>query len=313
MTIHYNAQLGEYAISLVALPSECEYSLVASDQIDADVTLKSNDSIRLKSLKEYINILEQTGRALQALNLHPIDQSLVGVDIGLTELPRLLLVRAQGRQCRIGVDNLEKETKEEAEIAMQVARALEPIAKKMINDQATAEQALKIVNQQQDPIKARKALIAHIRSPATILNGKEVLVEANDGSLPPNLKLKGSEIHHIRIHIISMNHSDGSLQARLLNCETPSDLFKPADLGFQTISISVRDRDNFFLLGQCSALDWSVSVKVTFEVGITARGFIFEGTLISLKDRSLIASEVRKGVVERSNSLIDIPSPSVGD
>lgn len=307
MKQHFTSKVGEHSISLVATPKIAGDMRVANEQIVSSQNLKIQDLTGISSLHSFISKLKETERALLALNHHPLDQAMVGVKNDSLSQLSLLLVRLPSKQARIDAQTLEEESQQEAEISRKLANSMRPLVAKIAKNEMTAEGAMVLINQQPNPGKARRVLLAHHAAPATILQGNNVILKNKDEFAQAGLKLKGSQPHHIQIRILSLDLSRSILQARLVSCDEPSDIFKVADLRHQALTLKVHDADNFFLMGQCAALGWNVSISATFDISLTQKQCTFAGSLLSLKNRTQLVAEVQKGIAERASTLLADP------
>ena len=304
MTIFYSALLGEHSVTLKALPTLPDGILVDRNQVDSCTSIELEDTMHVTPLRPTIQSLLEIDRSMTSLSHHPVDQSLICIETSTLQGLRLMLVRKQGKQLRVDADTVEDTARQETELTRELALALKPLAKDVAQDKATAEQAMAQINRQADPNKARRVLIAHLKTPATVVDGNEVEV-ANDGApVLGSIRLRGQAVHKVQIQILGIDLSEYAVQARLLACDGPTDLFKTEDLGQHMLSVKVHDADNLFLLGQGASLGWPISIHATFDVTLNARGCAFHGSLIGIKDRRKLATELQAGVAERARALV---------
>jgi len=160
-----------------------------------------------------------------------------------------------------------------------------------------------LAHEEQNPAQARKLLLAHMRSPATVMQDFEVL---NAGAEEPNgsaCLVKGKKSHRLRVDILSTDREKSACTARLIKLESPCDLFKPSDVGIQVVSLSAYDQDTFFVLCQCAALGMPLSVNLSIDVSMTSKCFQYRAVLLSIPDKPSLLQQLRERMLSRTMDM----------
>ncbi|WP_290965903.1 hypothetical protein [Hydrogenophaga sp.] len=303
-------RLGRHCITMRAALNTFDSRPVPTEALIMQTSIDTPTSLHITPLATVLELLASTEKSLGALHCHPVDLTSVGVETASLAQLQLVVVRKEERQRRIDAPDVAHAAAEELDIARQISTRVKPLADNIRQHVTTSESAMKVLLQEHNPTHARKLLLAHLRSPVTILLDHEVLTNGADDDSAGSCTVKGEKSHELVVDVLSTDREKSMLVARLLKVESACELFKNNDVGVQTLQLSVHDQDSFFILCQCAALGLAVGVTVSVDVGITLRSFQYRATLLSIKDKSPLVQRLKDQVLAWTEDMFMARVPS---
>lgn len=304
MNIQECPRLGRHCITLRAVlnhPQNLSISaktMISKTPLDLPPTL-----VEITPISSVVDLLESAEKTLSSMHGHPTDLTMIGIETsGLLQL-QLLVARKEEKQKRLDSEDVAGAAEQEAKIAREMSHRIKPLADSIQLNRANAEDTMKVLLEEQNPAQARKLLLAHMRSPATVMQDFEVL---NAGAEEPSgsaCLVKGKKSHRLRVDILSTDREKSGCTARLIKLESPCDLFKPSDVGIQVVSLSAYDQDTFFVLCQCAALGMPLSVNLSIDVSMTSKCFQYRAVLLSIPDKPSLLQQLRERMLSRTMDM----------
>lgn len=291
-------------VSLVATPVYPQAFRIDTMKIEALTRPPVDPSLEIVPLSEALEALAAAERTLLSLHCHPRDLTTTAVDAELLQRLDVMLLRRSGRQARLGQPDNREIAAEESALNAEIVGRVAPIAKRIRANQISAEDVVKELNSQRLPDVARKALFTTLKSKATVLQDKNVVLAPDDES-NGKISVPGRYPQAINVKVLHADFENNSMECRLHGFHGETSLLSSDDVGVKSLSIRVPDRDYFFLLNQAAALDMTVSVTAVLDIVIGAKGFGYKGRLINIKDAPSLAQKLQLSIVERSKSLFD--------
>ncbi len=304
MNIRECPRLGRHCISLNAVLKPPPYiSIPATAMITKMPIELPNSLIELTPLSAVMDLLSTAEKTLSAMHGHPVDTAVIGVETsGLSQL-QLLVARKEEKQKRTDAADVAEAAEQEIGLAREMSSRIKPLAHNIQQNTATAEETMKVLLEENNPAQARKMLLAHLQSPAMVMQDLEVLTSGGEESGGGARMVKGKKPHRIRVDILSTDREKSACTARLIKLDSPSELFKPGDIGLQSIQLSAHDQDSFFVLCQCAALGMPLSVVVSVDVSITSKCFQYRASLLSIPDKSSLLQKLKDQMISRTTDL----------
>lgn len=304
MNIKECPRLGRHCITLRAVlkpppflstPSE---SMINKMPIEMPPTL-----VELTPISAVMDLLSNAERSLTARHGHPVDMAVIGIETsGLAQL-QFIVARKEEKQMRIDTANVGETAEQESELARQRLTRIKPVAEDIKQNRATAEQAMKVLLEEDNPAQARKMLLGHIQSPVTVMQTLEGMSHDVDEPTVGACVVKGKKPHRIRVDILNTDREKSACTARLIKLDSPCELFKPGDIGLQSIQLSAHDQDSFFVLCQSAALGVPLTVVVSIDVCITHKCFQYRASVLSIPDKPALLQQLKDLMISRTTDM----------
>lgn len=295
---------GRHCISLTAVLKPPPYISIPATAMITKMPIELPQSlVELTPLSAVVDLLSNAERTLLAMHGHPVDLAVIGVETcGLSQL-QLLVARKEEKQKRTDAWNVAEAAEQEIGLAREMASRIKPLAHNIQQNTATAEETMKVLLEENNPAHARKMLLAHLQSHAMVMQDLEVLTSGGEESGGGARMVKGKKPHRLRVDILSTDREKSACTARLIKLDSPTELFKPGDVGLQSIQLSAHDQDSFFVLCQCAALGMPLSVIVSVDVSITHKCFQYRASLLSIPDKPALLQKLKDQMISRTTDL----------
>lgn len=293
-------RIGRHCITMHATLNSFDSRPVTAESIIMKTFIDTPNALHLTPLSAVLELLTSTEKSLGALHNHPVDLTSVGVETASLAQLQLVVIRKEERQRRIDAPDVTHAATEEIDIARQISARVKPLVESIRQHVTSSESVMKVLLDERNPTHARQVLLAHLRSPATVLLDSEILTNGAADDSTGSSSFKGEKSHELMVDVLSTDREKSMLVVRLLKVESACELFKNNDVGVQTMQLSVHDQDSFFILCQCAALGLPVGVTVSVDVGITTRSFQYRATLLSIKAKSSLLQKLKEQVVART-------------
>lgn len=304
MNIKECPRLGRHCITLRAVLKPPPFLSIPSEAMINKMPIEMPPTlIELTPISAVMDLLSNAERSLAARHGHPVDMAVVGIETsGLAQL-QFVVARKEEKQKRIDTANVGETAEQESELARQRLTRIKPVAEDIKQNRATAEQAMKVLLEEDNPAQARKMLLGHIQSPVTVMQPLEGMNPDVDEPTVGACVVKGKKPHRLRVDILSTDREKSACTARLIKLDSPTELFKPGDVGLQSIQLSAHDQDSFFVLCQCAALGMPLSVVVSVDVSITHKCFHYRASLLSIPDKPSLLQQLKDQMISRTTDL----------
>lgn len=305
MQIKYSPMLGNYCSTIRAPLKPILAQPYSTENIIMQVPAPIDPQQQIVPLDVVFDQLKKTSQSMLAINTHPTDQCLVGLDADLLSQVQILLIRTEGRERRVDAQGLEDEAAQEVELSKELVKRLGPLVADIRQNRCSAEDVMQRLHEEKDSDRARRALVGLIKSPVRLMTDNEVLSTPDGQPTGGSVLLTGKQSHQLKVRIGAVNHEERSMTAKLLACESPSPLFKNHHLGHQTLNLKVPSPDLFFILGQAASLAWPVSLAVTINTVLSSKTTAFHATAMSIKGKEDLARRLSEAVVTKTRSLFE--------
>lgn len=303
-------RLGRHCITMHATLNNIDSRPVSAESIIMKTSIDTPNALHLTPLDTVLELLTSTEKSLSALHNHPVDLTSTCVETASLAQLQLVVIRKEERQRRIDAPDVTHAAAEESDIALQISARVKPLADNIQQNVTSSETVMKVLLNEHNPTQARQRLLAHLRSPATVLLDREVLTIGTNDDTSRSCSLKGEKAHELVVDVLSTDREKSVMVVRLLKVESACELFGNNDVGLRTIQLSVHDPDSFFILCQCAALDLPVGVTVSVDVSLTERSFQYRATLLSIKEKSSLVQRLKDQVLARTEDMFTTQNPS---
>jgi hypothetical protein len=304
MNIQECPRIGQHCITLRAVINPPTHRPITSTSVITKMPIEMPTTlVEITPLSSFIDLLSSTEKTLSAMHGHPVDLALVGIETsGLSQL-QLVVARKEEKQKRIDAVNVAETAEQEIKLAREMFARIKPLAMKIEQNTTTAEETMKVLLDEHNSAQARKMLLAHLQSPATVMHDLDVLSSGGEEPLGGARLVKGKKSHRLRVDILSIDREKTACTARLIKLESATELFKPGDIGLQSIQMSAYDQDSFFVLCQCAALGTPLSVMVSVDVSISSKCFHYRASLLSIPDKPDLVKQLKDQVISRATDM----------
>lgn len=304
MNIHECPQIGKHCITLRAVINPPTHLPIPSTSVITKMPIEMPTTlVEITPLSSFIDLLSSTEKTLSAMHGHPVDLALVGIETSSLSQLQLVVARKEEKQKRIDAVNVAEAAEQEIKLAREMSARIKPLAKKIEQNTTTAEETMKMLLDEHNSAQARKMLLAHLQSPATVMHDLDVLSCGGEEPLGGARLVKGKKSHRLRVDILSIDREKTACTARLIKLESATELFKPGDVGLQSIQVSAYDPDSFFVLCQCAALGAPLSVVVSVDVSISSKCFQYRASLLSIPDKPNLVKQLKDQVISRTTDM----------
>lgn len=304
MNIRECPRLGRHCISLNAVLKPPPYISIPATAMITKTPIEMPDSlVELTPLSAVVDLLSAAEKTLSALHGHPVDMAVIGVETsGLTQL-QLLVARKEEKQKRTDATDVAEAAEQEIGLAREMSSRIKPLAQNIQQNTATAEETMKALLEENNPAQARKMLLAYLQSPAMVMQNLDVLTSGGEDSGGGTRVVKGKKPHQLRVDILSIDREKSACTARLIKLDSATEIFKPGDIGLQSIQLSAHDQDSFFVLCQCAALGVPLSVVVSVDVSITHKCFQYRASLLSIPNKPALLQQLKDLMISRTTDM----------
>ena len=280
MNVQECPSIGRHCITLRAVLNPPPYTSIPFESMISKTPLElPTNLLQLTPISAVLDLLASAEKTLSSMHGHPVDLSMVGVETsGLLQL-QLVVARKEEKQKRIDAASVAEAAEQEVTLARQMSARIKPLAELIQQHRSPAEDTMKVLLEEHNPAQARKLLLAHMRSPATVMQDLELLTSGVQEPSASACVVKGKNPHRLHVDILSTDREKSTCTARLIKVESPTEIFKSGDVGVQILSLSAYDQDSFFVLCQCAALGMSLTVTVSIDVSITSKCFQYRASL----------------------------------
>jgi len=307
MNLHECPRVGPYCITLRSPLSPRDRIVIDDEQHLLELPLTCDMTRQITPVSAVIEMLQDAEKSLQSVNLHPVDQSLVGVSSEELAQLQLVLARTPGRQRSALFDSLQEASSQEVQVAKEMAQRLSAVSEKITGQTASSEKVMETLHAEVDAGRARKVLWAQVKGLATVVGDGQTLVTTAKETMPTgNIAIRGQEAHQIQVDILRSDRECSAFKVKLLKCISHTPLFTPNDCGVQAMQLDVPDRAAFFLMSQCMTLGWPVAISASIDILLGARGIEYRATVLSITDAAALAQRLSTAV--RTHTLDLFPT-----
>ncbi len=238
------------------------------------------------------------GKIMKALSPHPPDAFVVGLLIDPSQPLTLAIARTERKQRDLTDRGLLEDTKAEGKKLQGAIARFKPLIRKIKAGAANAEDVVAALKSEDDPKVARERLNAMLAATSTIRDEEEILI-STDARLYSK-KFAASKAYSLKVRVTALEESPATAKLVLIGNELPESLFWANDIGIRTITTSVTDPNDFFLLNMCMAYKLPVLVDLAVELDIGGSGRTYTAALIRIADQKSTWNAVH--AVSRSQS-----------
>lgn len=291
-------------VSLESAPSSPRTCFIDPTKIMAQFFPTPNAATEVVVLSDAIDSIKSAAGVLYNFNTHPRDVSLVAVDAKALRALNVLLIRSTERQLDLGDPDGSEKAISEARVSLEIAEYVQPIAKEIRTNTATAENVYAALQSHPNPEAARRSLIGTLRTQSTVVHGTEILAKPSQ-DFAGKVSIPSREPQQLQVRVVNLDYENNCVEARLTRVEAPSKIFREMDKDVKMLKIYVTDSSLFFLIGQAAALGLPVSITAMLDLTVSAKGFAYTGSLVCIKNPVEFSKHLQQTANERARSLFD--------
>ncbi len=263
-----------------------------------------SDASSVFAVQNLIHLLKDAERRLQALNLHPLDSTVIGVRTQDIEDLTVYIARKATKQRRLD-DDLAAEVSIELESAKAMVSRLSPLVNKWIKRELRVEQLCQSLSKEPDPVRARAAFVALSNGNDPICSGAEIIHQGTNDQPRSAIQLQGDDVHRVIVRVTSVDKLRRACRVRLGSLPEPSSIFTSKDLDVRVIDVSIDDDDlSWLLVSLAAAVNQTLDMKLAINAKLDAKGGIaFSGRLIGVPDAKKACQRLEAALAASMASL----------
>ena len=302
MRVEHCPVLGDFCVTTYSRPHFDSENPLYPKEIIMSQTVSTDTTAAIYSLDAHIQSLQEAGRALRRLGGHPSASTLIGIRSEAIQNLEVVSVRLEKKQRDCFNPPLETAAKNEAEIAQQMLKRMEPLATLARNKELTAEALVEAIYKEPDPALARLQFMAHGKNLATVFDDNRVLMVPTTTALPTHYN--ATKPYRLRIKVSEFNAQARTATFALIEALGEQPFFRDHEHN-RHISATIQDKHDRILVGLCASFGIKASVSMALNLDLGKKGFQFGGTLISFVDEAELNRDIRHAMMEQTMELFE--------
>lgn len=304
MEIDYCEKIGDFCVTLIAPLNLQEKHTVRSIETSEDYKLKINMAQRIVTIKTFIDAVKTRSMELDSMSHHPADLSTVGVRIEDVNNLSLVLARIDGKQTRLGGSTLKQVSKEELELAKEHAKKFIPLARKITDKNASAEDVMTALNDDPSPTRSHKVLHTLLSSGGAMIADQELVLRAPDEVSESKHAINGHGKHLLRVDPINTFRDEREVEVKFMQSLSDCPLFQRDQQGRKTVKFKVPNPADLRILAMASSYGVLVDIEAQVNIVVTAARVDYNGVVIRILKKPDLLTALRRAQ-EADRGLFD--------
>lgn len=303
MQIEHCAELGDFCITTFCWPNfdslkpvkYKEHIMKSEVRVDTDAAIVSLDS--------HLQLLQKAGSELKHVIGHPTNQVLIGLRASAVKNLEIVAVRLAKKEQDLIHEDLDTATKEEAEAARHSYEKMRPLGEKAAANRLSAEELVSTLNEQPNPILARRQFMSLGVDVATIFDDTEIIVKPNQIALP--LKYSSEGQYTLEVMVAQFSPGTGTATFALISAFGKQPFFDDNDQGRNLVA-DIPNENDVTLVGLCASYRLPLKVIMTLEVSLKIKGQLpISGTVVRLENETKVIASIRQEMRQLNADLFE--------
>jgi len=240
-------------------------------------------------------------KVLKGLNTHPPDAMVAGFLVDQSQPIVFAVARTERKQQDIMDGGLAADTESERTMLQAAAIRMRPLLQQMRTGTAVAESVMAAITAEDDPKVARARLVAFAEATSTVRDDQEIL--SHPSAIACSKKFPASKPHALSVKVTGLEESPATASLLLVKEELPGSLFLKTDIGIRTITATVTDPHDFFLLNLCMAYKLPILAELAVTLDIGRSGRTYTASFVRFVDLKSVWDAVHAASRNQSDDL----------
>lgn len=240
-------------------------------------------------------------KVLKGLNTHPVDAVVAGFLVDQSQPIVFAVARTERKQQDIMDGGLAADTESERTMLQAAAIRMRPLLQQMRAGTAVAETVIATMAAEDDHKVARARLVAFADATSTVRDDQEIL--SHPSAVACSKKFPASKPYALSVKVTGLEESPATASLLLIKEESLGSLFLQTDIGIRTISASVTDPHDFFILNLCMAYKLPVLAELAVALDIGGSGRTYTASFVRFVDLKSIWNAVHAASRNQSDDL----------
>lgn len=302
MKVEHCPILGDFCVTTYSRPHFDSEKYLYPKEILMSQQISPDNNEAIYSLDAHIQALQEARKSLHRLTGHPTNSSFIGIRCKDIQNLEVVCVRIEKKQKDCFDPTLDTSAKNEATLAQQMLRRMEPLADLARNKSLSAETLVEAIYKEPDPALARLQFMAHGRNLAVVFDDERVLMAPATEVLPTHYNAAKS--YCLKIKVAEFNAQARTATFVLIEALGEQPFFRSHEHNRHIIA-NIPVKNDQVLVGLCASLGITVSVRLALTLNLGKKGFQFEGNLIAFVDEVELKRDIRNAMMVQTMGLFE--------